>query len=145
MIYQLSENQEVEKLRQKVEYYIEKGELVELKAITKRSLNQNRYLHLLINFVAGEVGETPEFIKESVFKIEANRVIFMVEHESTSLNKTVRYIRSSADLTKEEMTQAIEKFRDFCSLNYGIYLPAPDEDEMVKALLIQANNMGYIK
>lgn len=144
MIYQLREAEQAEKLNKRIAEAIAKQELIEVKVITKRSLNQNRYLHLLINFVAGEVGEDVQFIKESVFKIESNRDLFLVEYESPTLNKKVRYIRSTSDIPKSDLTTAIDNFRNFCALHYGIYLPAPDEEELVKSLMVEASKNGYI-
>lgn len=40
-------------------------------------------------------------------------------------------LRSSADLTKEEMTLSIDRFRNWSSSVAGIYLPSPEDGEMM--------------
>lgn len=41
----------------------------------------------------------------------------------------VEYLRSSRDLDTQEMTTAIERFRNYSSAECGLYLPAPHEGE----------------
>ena len=42
--------------------------------------------------------------------------------------------RSSAGLTTAEMTQAIERFRNWSSSECGIYLPSPDEEAFLQSI-----------
>jgi hypothetical protein len=46
----------------------------------------------------------------------------------------VEYLRSSADLSKEEMTLSIDRFRDWSSQTAGIYLPAANEQEFLASI-----------
>lgn len=40
-------------------------------------------------------------------------------------------LRSSAELDTEEMSVSIERFRNFASSEVGIYLPSPNERELL--------------
>ena len=48
-LYNGKENFEIAKARRRLEQLIKKGALFELKEITKRSLSQNNYLHLILS------------------------------------------------------------------------------------------------
>jgi len=102
---------------------------VELKMkTTQRSLAQNSYLHLLLGYFAAEFGYTLEEVKFDIFKKMCNKDIF----ERKRKNKRgfdVKYIRSSTELDKQEMTTAIERFRNYSSAQCGLYLPEPNEHE----------------
>ena len=107
------------------------NEYVELKKKnTQRSLAQNSYLHCLLGYFASEFGYTLEEVKFDIFKKICNRDIF----ERKRINRRgreVTYIRSSTELDKVEMTTAIERFRNYSSAQCGLYLPSPNEGEML--------------
>ena len=131
MIYNLSNPWEVQKFRDHASSLIKKGGMVELKAKSpKRSLQQNRYLHLLLGFFGAEYGLSVEEVKLDIFKRTCNKDIF----EREAVNKKgrpVRYLRSSADLTSAELTLAIERFRNWSSAVAGIYLPQPNDEQFL--------------
>lgn len=131
MIYNLSNPWEVQGFREHVNRLLKKGGMVELKTRSpKRSLAQNRYLYLILGFFASEFGYTVDEVKLDLFKKKVNPEIFIRER----LNKrgdTVKYVRSSSDLTSAEMTTAIDRFRNYSSAVAGLYLPAPNEDQFL--------------
>ena len=95
---------------------------------TQRTLAQNSYLHVLLGYFASEFGYTLEEVKFDIFKKLCNRAIF----ERTRTNKrgqTIKYIRSTTELDKREMTEAIERFRNYSSAECSLYLPSPNEGE----------------
>lgn len=103
-------------------------ELIEKKPM--RTIPQNSYLHLLLGWFACEYGCSLEEAKVDFFKRECNKVIF----ERTRNNKhdiEIKYLRSSRDLDTSEMTTAIERFRNWSSAIAGIYLPSPNENDML--------------
>lgn len=105
------------------------GECVELKKKhPKRSLSQNAYLHVLLGYFASEFGYTLEEVKYEYFKRLCNADTFVRER----VNKrgvTVKYIRSTTELDTQEMTLAIERFRNWSMAENGFYLPSPNEGE----------------
>lgn len=92
-----------------------------------RTIQQNRYLHVLLGYFASEYGYTLDEVKVEFFKKLVNGSVFY----ATRLNKrgqTVRYLRSTSDLDTAEMTLCIDRFRNYSAAN-GLYLPAPHEQE----------------
>lgn len=146
MKYDLSNPLHRQQIRDRVQALLSKpAGIVEIKEIKpQRTMRQNSYLHLIINFFAAEYGESAEFVKEQYFKIAANRQIFVRERDDKILGK-VTYIRSSSDLDKEEMQLAIERFRNWSSINAGIYLPSADEQRLLQLADIEVSrNEEYL-
>lgn len=110
----------------------------------QRTMQQNKYLHLIISFFASEYGETSEYVKEQYFKLAANRALFLVERDDPLAGK-VRYLRSTRDLDTEEMRLAIERFRNWASASAGIYLPSANEQRLLDLADIEVSrNKEYI-
>lgn len=114
---------------------LEKGAAVELKEKTARSLSQNAYLHLLIGAVAMETGNTLEDTKAQYFKKLVNPDIFCVKH-TDKLGRTIEHLRSSAEVEKDDMSKAIDRFLKWGDDN-KIYLPRPNDKETLKAIEIE--------
>lgn len=104
----------------------------------KRTSPQNRYLHLILGEFALQVGQKVEYVKEVYFKKMCNAELF-VEKKADKFAGEVESLRSSADLDSAEMTTAIERFRHWASEEGGIYLPAPHEEEWLKAIEQEMN------
>ena len=142
-LYNLANEYDLAKFRERCDDVISKKACVELKIkLTTRSLSQNAYLHTLLGYFGAEYGLTIEQVKYDFFKKKCNNDIF----EMTRTNKRgqqVIYIRSTTELDKGEMTTAIERFRNWASAEYGIYLPAPHEGEMLFYAKQQIENNKY--
>lgn len=106
-------------------------ELAEKKGI--RTLKQNSYLHLLLAYFALQIGEKMEYVKQELFKRRVNHNYFAREREDRFFGK-VLILRSSADLDTKEMTDCIERFRDWSAKEADIYLPAPNEVDALRAI-----------
>lgn len=103
---------------------IGKEALVEVKKISPtRSLNQNSYLHLLLEAFGAHFGYTTDESK-ILYKREVNSRLYVY----TKNNQ--KFLRSSADLTKEEMQISIDKFMQYSSEN-GYDLPLADSPEHI--------------
>lgn len=102
----------------------------------QRSLNQNAYLHVLISYFACQTGNTAEWVKREYYKKLVNPSLFIREREDPFMGK-VKYLRSSADLTTEEMSLSIDRFRSWASESAGIYLPSPDEGRLITLMEIE--------
>ena len=81
-----------------------------------------------------ETGYSVECVKQNFFKMKCNENIFVQSVDG--ILGTEISLRSSADLTKEEMTTAIERFRNWSAKN-GYYLPEPDETETLKRIAVE--------
>lgn len=137
MLYNLSSPLDVQNARTRLEMLVKRGctiELSEKKA--KRSLSQNRYLHLLLGYFASQTGNTLEWVKQQYYKKLCNPDLFIGEREDLFLGR-VKYVRSSADLSTDEMNLSIERFRNWSSAEAGIYLPEATSEAEIAALQVE--------
>lgn len=115
-----------------------KGTVVELTEIVNRSLSQNAYLHVLIGIVAMTFGTSLEYAKSVYFKGVANKSIFTRSGTDKRTNQQYTRIRSSAELTKEEMSEAIDRFKKWAATE-GVYLPNSQDRELLKLAEVEIN------
>lgn len=139
MQYDLTNSLDKEKFKVKCNALYKKGAVVELTERVFRTPNQNRYLHLIIGVVAMETGNSLEDTKRWYFKELCNSEMFHVQHFD-NIGNSIDHIRSITELTKEEMSQAIDRFKRWASEN-GIYLPSPGDEERLKDIEIQIGRM----
>lgn len=139
MVYDLSSDFQRKSFLARMDNLMEKGAVVELTEKAFKSPNQNRYLHLLIGVVAIETGNTLEDAKKWYFKETCNPDLFHVQHRD-KMGNCIDHIRSTAELTKEEMSTAIERFKRWGAEN-GIYMPNPDDASLLKAIEIEMGRM----
>lgn len=129
MIYDLKSSLDVERLETRLAHLKKSGRVVELTERKKtRSLSQNRYLHLLLGYFACETGNTLEYVKVNYFKTLCNGTVFVSIKRDEYMGDVV-FLKSSSELTTAEMTECIERFRNWASSEAGIYLPEPNEYE----------------
>lgn len=129
--YDLSRELERAQFRERCNYLYRKGcrvELTEKKGV--RTLRQNSYLHLLLSYFALQIGEKAEYVKQELFKRRVNHSYFVREREDRFFGK-VLILRSSRELDTKELTDCIDRFRDWAVQEAGIYLPAANENAMV--------------
>ena len=131
MIYDLSNPYEVEQFKEKCAALIESGCAVQIqKKNPKRSNSQNAYLHVLLGYFGAEYGLSIEEVKIDIYKRKCNPLLFCREHINGHAKHITR-LRSSSELTTAEMTESIERFRNYASAVCGIYLPSPDEKQFL--------------
>lgn len=145
MKYDTGNAADVERLRKDMERAIAGGGIVELtRKRPQRTLPQNRYLHVILGYFAAEYGESLEYVKEKFFKEVCNRDLFYELKDDRILGYTER-VKSTADLTTEEMSLAIERFRDFAAMQAGIYIPSSDEHRLLELAELEADrNREYL-
>ena len=139
MVYDLSRDFQRKAFLARVDNLMEKGAVVELTEKAFRSPNQNRYLHLLVGVVAIETGNTLEDAKRWYFKETCNPDLFHVQHRD-KMGNYIDHIRSTAELTKEEMSMAIDRFKRWGAEN-GIYMPNPEDIQLLKEIEIEMGRM----
>ena len=140
MQYNLATDLDQERFVNRANALLQKGVVVELTEKTFRSPNQNRYLHLLIGVVAMDTGVGLEYAKREYFKKLVNKDLFVIK-KSDRFAGEIEDLRSSADLTIEEMSMAIDRFKRWGYEN-GFYMPSPDDTSLLKAIEIE---MGRLK
>lgn len=133
MLYDLKNPLDRERFKRRCNALFKKQGIVELSERVKRSNQSNRYLHLLLGYLAMETGNSLDYAKEIFYKRAANSEIFVREKEDELLGK-IEYLRSSAELTQEEFSLSVDRFRDWSSQVAGIYLPSPNEEQFLESI-----------
>lgn len=144
MLYDLSNPLQCESFKAKAEALAKKGGIVELtEKKPQRSLQANKYLHVIIAYFALQVGETAEYVKKHYYKILCNKDIYIREVDDKYLGK-IKILRSSADLDSEEFSLTITRFRNW-SAGEGIYLPSSEEHMFIQQMEIElSRNKQYL-
>lgn len=140
MQYNLATELDQERFVNRANALLQKGVVVELTEKTFRSPNQNRYLHLLIGVVAMDTGVGLEYAKREYFKRLVNKDLFVIK-KSDKFAGEIEDLRSSADLTVEEMSMAIDRFKIWGAEN-GFYMPNPEDTSLLREIEIE---MGRLK
>lgn len=132
MLYNLSNDLDRERAAVRWQSLVSKGAMVDLTERRQRTLSQNAYLHLLLGVLAMEFGERMEYCKSVIFKRVVNPELFVQRVNDRFAGET-EILRSSRDLTTEEMTTAIDRLKVWAS-QQGIYLPDANEDEKLRQI-----------
>ncbi len=115
----------------------ESGKVIELtEKKPKRSLPQNKYLHVLLAYFGTQTGNTLAWVKQQYYKKLVNPDLFIREKEDKYLGN-IKVLRSSADLDTSEFSLSIERFRNWASQESGIYLPSADEYIIIQQMEIE--------
>lgn len=143
MKYDLSQDLDRNRYETRSRLMLERRAFVEFGEIVSRTLSQNNYQHLLIGVVALETGEPFDYVKEQYFKRMVNAPYFVVEKRDPYLGDT-EVLRSSRDLTKEEMSIAIDRWKRWGNQE-GFYMPEPGDKELLRRIQIEmGRNEKYL-
>lgn len=143
MIYDLTSPLQARNAEARLQHLKDKGATVELtQKRAKRTSSQNAYLHVLLAYLALQMGEREDYVKMYYFKILCNPSLFLRDVEDKYMGR-LRTVRSSADLSTEEMTTAIERLRHWSMQVLGIYLPEPHEDDMIHEMQTEIGRNKY--
>lgn len=119
-----------------------KKSLVEVKKLhPTRTLSQNSYLHLIIGAFGNHFGYTLEEAK-IIYK-QINAGIYVYEVEGKLPNMRTKFMRSSADLNKEEMAKSIDRFREQ-SAEWGCELPLATDQEWLRQISNEIEGSRYM-
>ena len=134
MIYDLNNPYDVKTAKEAFLDMINSKCTIELKKkLPIRSDAQNRYLAVLLRYLACQLGYSEEEVKVDIYKRLVNRDIF----ERERVNKkgdTVTYLRSSSKLATDEMALSITRLRNYSSSEIRIYLPPPTDSAYLSYL-----------
>ena len=124
MIFNLSNREEVKKAQEYLNGIIRLGKKVEIKRKSEaRTLPQNSYLHLVLGYYGTETGYTLEEAKTKYKRLNSDIYVYEKRGE--------KFLRSSADLTKEEMQKSIDRFIQVVEETEGIPLPRADNQDFL--------------
>lgn len=132
MIYNTSNPLGKAQAEARFHHLVAKGALIELTEKAQRTRQQNRYLHLLIGVLAMESGCSLAEAKEWYFKRLANPSLFIKVVDDRFAGR-IEVVRSSTELTQEQMSLAIDRFKRWAA-EQGIYLPSPDDESLLKEI-----------
>lgn len=141
MKYNLRTELDRQRLLRRVETLIKKEAIVELTDKSVRSLPQNAYLHLCLGVVAMETGNPLEYVKTEYYKRLVNPSLFLSTRFDQLIGKDIEVLRSSADLTTEEMTLSIDRFRKWAS-EQGWYIPSPEDKSILSMIEVEMARCG---
>lgn len=139
MRYDLSNPLHRASLPKRVEQLLSRADpvIVELRECKPtRTSQQNKYLHVILAYFATQYGESADYVKQIIFKRFVNADLFAVTHTDRLLGE-IETLRSSRDLTADEMTTAIERFRNWSAKEAGIYIPSASETRLLQLAEIE--------
>lgn len=144
-LYNTSNDLQREQFIARAQVLAKKGAVVDMtEKEARRSLQSNRYLHVILAYFASQYGETVEYVKKNYYKFLCNKDIFLEEKDDEFLGH-IQTLRSSASLSQDEMSASIERFRNWSAMEAGIYLPTPDEHDMLMECEIEIErNRNFI-
>lgn len=144
-LYDTSNPLQKEQFKSRSAKLAESGKIIELtEKKPKRSLQSNKYLHVILGYFACETGNTLEWVKQQYYKKLVNPNIFIREKEDPYLGR-IKILRSSSDLESDEFSLSIDRFRNWASAECGIYLPSPEEDRLIQLMEIEIErNKDYL-
>lgn len=111
----------------------------------RRTLKQNRYLHLLLQILAIDLGETLEYTKQVVFKQIINKEIFEYERQNPKTGEVSVRFRSTRDLDSTEMKRAIDRLIDYARVELNVSLPSQENNDSIEDMQVYVkNNNQYL-
>ncbi len=138
-LYDLSNPLHAQNFRLRTDALLQKQCVVELtEKKPQRTPQQNRYLHAALGYFGALTGNTLDYVKRYYFKAHCNADLFIIERDDPLLGR-IKTLRSSADLTTDEMTLAIERFRNWAAAEAEIYIPSPEEHRLVQMMELEAS------
>lgn len=140
MLYNLSDELSIKRFKAKVKHLLQKGGFVDLTDKSIRSLSQNNYLHCILGVLALETGYSLEVVKREIYKKKVNPDLYIRSINNSPFGD-IEELRSSRDLTKEEMSLSIDRYKKFCA-EHGVYIPEPGEEEMLRQIAYEMDRAG---
>ncbi|MCC9016964.1 hypothetical protein [Flavobacterium lipolyticum] len=145
MLYNPEKPIDVKRAVEKFNFFVKHNKVFELSAKkVPKTYPQLKYVHLIMSWFAWEYGESVEYIKLEFFKKLVNPTIFKYEFVNRKSGEIRDEYKSLADLTKDELSIAIDRFRDYSSKEAGIYLPEPSDLAFMRELEIQVKNVEHL-
>lgn len=127
MWYNLKNPLEIDRFKDRVTELRNKGAMVELTEKKARSLRSNAYLHTILSYFGLQTGNTLAEVKELYYKRVCNQDLFVRTKWDNVLKTNREYLRSTTELTQEEMSLSIDRFRTWSAQTAEIYIPSSEE------------------
>lgn len=127
MWYNLKNPLEIDQFKGRVTELRNKGAMVELTEKKPRSLQSNKYLHTILSYFGLQTGNTLAEVKELYYKRICNTDLFVRRKWDNVLGREREYLRSTTELTQEEISLSIDRFRTWSAQTADIYIPSSEE------------------
>jgi hypothetical protein len=135
MKYNLADPKDTEQAKYYLDQLIEKKAVAEIKRVLqRRSLSQNRYLHLLLGAFGAHFGYSLDEAK--ILYKQLNPSVYVYRKNGHT------FLRSSAGLDTAEMTKTIDRFREQ-SKEMGYPLPDATDQAWLMSLENEIERAGY--
>ena len=148
MIYNPKSDHDKKKAIARFDKLINGTKPFELTSLAKRSLSQNAILHVFLSYLGLELGYTMEYVKLNIWKMQWLRDMFYVEDFNKKTGVAYHRVRSSKELTVEEMTTAIKVLIEKASTECGVIFPERNdqtfEDDFTLIQREVYNNQHYL-
>lgn len=142
-LFDLKNDVDYQKALDKLNKAKAKGIYIELTEKAEQTLKQNNYIHLCLAYFGDYFGYTTEYVKDNIFKIMVNPDLFCYQR-TNRFGETHNELRHSSDLTKEEMSLAIDRWVKWCSETAGLEMPNPDDYHVCMWLKKQLQQKKYL-
>ena len=142
MLYDLSSESDRGRFLERVKSLLDGGKRVRMDEVRScRSMSQNKYLHTILRYFGMEFGYGVDEVKLDIFKRICNPDLFAdVRLDNRGVERVCW--RSVRDLSSDEMTTAIRRFRNY-SAAQGLYIPEPGEDSLFYVEQINEQNKNF--
>ena len=127
MMYDTKNPLEVQSLQLKIGKLIARGSMVEVVEKKPRSLKTNAYLHAILSYFGLQTGNTLDEVKSLYYKRTVNGDLFVRQKHDALLGKDRDYLRHTSELTQDEISVSIDRFRSWSARVAEIYIPSSDE------------------
>tara|TARA_R110000803_G_scaffold36622_2_gene78716 strand:+ start:94 stop:540 length:447 start_codon:yes stop_codon:yes gene_type:complete len=113
----------------------------EVTSLKKRSSSQNAILHVFLSYLGLELGYTLDYVKLNIWKMKWLRTTFYVEDFNKKTGIAYHRVRSSKELTKEEMSHAIGVLIEKASSECGVIFPNEKSQSFDDDFLLMQNEI----
>lgn len=138
MLFDLSNDLHAENFKKRCNILYKKKCVVELtEKKPQRTIRQNSYLHAALGYFGLQFGYKIEEVKEWYFKEICNPDLFVKTIHDVVTGQERKVFKSSAELDTEQMTLAIERFRNWAADVAGVYIPSPEEHRLVEQMELE--------
>lgn len=117
----------------------DKGIYIDLTKKEGQTMSQNNYIHLCLAYFGNYFGYTKDYVKDYYFKKLVNPDLFCYKMKNR-FGEIHDELRHSSDLTKDQMSLAIDRWIKWCRETADLEMPNPDDYHVCMWLTKQLKN-----
>ena len=93
----------------------------------QRTLRQNRYLRAIDSMIAGFTGDNPNDVHEYLIELHSEPVMMGIKGGASGMPVEITRKMRTSEFDTRQMTNYIERVRQWSNDFLGFYIPAPDD------------------